>query len=627
MNITRHFDQIGSRLPTFLPLVLATLLGVGAVADSSSAQGITIVRDGRAQACIVLKPGAHALEREAADDLRWAVREASGVALEIRESAPAGDGQIPICIGSAALDHGGKAQASLLAKLPYDGAVVDAKPDGIAIAGPTPVGTANGVATVLLEDIGVRTYYPEPPFTIVPKAKDITVGSRTVRPAFAYRVWSGLVGRDAAAYRRRNRLTDSRIPVPHFGFGHNLANFISTAKHGKDHPEYFAFREGARQPRGTNAGDTTQPCFTNPDVIRLTIEAARRHFDKHPERDTFSLCVNDNARYCECEACAALDKPYRDLPVGRQYCESYYDYVSKVADAIAQSHPGRFLGVYAYWNVERPPRNRKRLPDNVIVALTQDILQHYDPDYREKDRSLIRAWKSYARHLNTYVYYGLGWFTPRTSPRLVAEDLRFAAQNGVEAIYCESYPFWAWCGPMHYVAARLQWDVNADTDAILNEFHRDCFGEAAAKMRAYHDACERYWTRKRPGRWFEGLGRLGAEEAMADVAVLREAAAHLKEAAVAAKDPKVRERIAWIKKGFDFTAAIADAFEASAAVGQGKAAADRLIVSQKAVKAAHEQLATEPGYLHTYYQPAPRYERKWKRWFDERLEAAKKAQP
>ena len=52
-----------------------------------------------------------------------------------------------------------------------------------------------------------------------------------------------------------------------------------------------------------------------------------------------------------------------------------------LAEAVAQSHPGRCIGVYAYWNVEQPPRDRKKLPDNVIVALTQDNLQHYDPAY------------------------------------------------------------------------------------------------------------------------------------------------------------------------------------------------------------------------------------------------------
>ena len=94
-----------------------------------------------------------------------------------------------------------------------------------------------------------------------------------------------------------------------------------------------------------------------------------------------------------------------------------------------QSHPDKYLGVYAYWNVEQPPRNRKKLPDNVIVALTLDILQHYDADYRAKDRLLVKAWSGYANRLHTYVYYGLGWFTPRMSPRLAAEDLRFCVRT------------------------------------------------------------------------------------------------------------------------------------------------------------------------------------------------------
>ncbi len=608
---------------TLLAAVVSAFL-----AACAAAAEVEIVRDGRALACIVLAPNAHPLEKEAADDLRWAVREATGVTLDLHESAPPAECPAPIRIGSAAIPKESKraqAMPSRWADLPYDGACVQITPDGIDIAGPTPAGTANGVATLLLEDIGVRTYYPDPLFTIVPKATSIRIRSRVARPSLDYRVWSGLIGRDAAAYRRRNRLTDSRVPIPYFRFGHNLGNIISRPVYGEEHPEYFAFRDGARQPQGEGGGSTTQPCFTNPDVIRITIEAARRFFDEHPERDTFSLCVNDNARYCECEKCAALDKPYRNLPVGRQYSESYYSYVSKVAEAVARSHPGRFLGVYAYWNVEQPPRNRKRLPENVIVALTLDILQHYDPAYRDKDRALTRAWAGYVKRLHTYVYYGLGWFTPRTSPRLVADDLRFAAQSRVRAIYCESYPFWAWCGPMHYVAARLQWDVNDDVGRILEEFHRDCFGEAAVEMRAFHDTCERYWTRPRAARWFEGLDHLGPEEAMADTAILREARWHLDAAFAGAQDPKVRARIAWLKKGFDFTAAIGEAFEAKKAAAAGRDGLERLIAAASAVEVAYEVLTTEPAYRHGYYKRGRRFENKCWRWFNEPLRAAAEA--
>jgi hypothetical protein len=599
---------------TFKNRILVCASLVWAVrASATGADGIEIVRDGRPLAVLVLKPGAHVMEQEAFDDLRWAVREATGVALESVAEAPTGGERTPIRIGSP-LDVPPGA--------PYDGGAVRAGSAGIEITGATPAGAANAVATILLEDFGVRMYYPEPQFTIVPRTKSLRIRTRTVAPQFAYRHWSGLVGRDAAGYIRRNRLTDARIPIRHYGFGHNLATIISVAKYGQEHPEYFALRGGVRQTRGNNAGDTPQPCFTNPDVVRLSIEAARRYFDEHPAQDTFSLCVNDNSRYCQCAACAALDEPYRNLPIGRQYSESYFDYVAKVAEALAQSHPGRYVGVFAYWNVEQPPRNRQRLPDNVLVALTLDILQHYDPAYRDKDRMLIRNWSGYTKNLHTYVYYGLGWYTPRMSPRLAAEDLQFAARNGVRAIYCESYPFWAWCGPMHYVAARLQWDVSADVDRILDEFHRDCFGDVAAAMQGFHDACERYWTRPRPGKWFEGLDRLAPEEAMAEAALLCEARSCLGKALTETRDPLVRSRILWLKNGFDFTTAVANAFEAKQSAAGSPDGLERLLLATREIESAHDRLLTEPGYLHTYYEQGPRFDGKCWGWFRIPLRAA-----
>jgi hypothetical protein len=588
----------------------------GAIVSAARPDAIEIVRDGRSLAVIVLKPGAHAMEQEAAEDLRWAVREATGVTLDVVPEALAAGERTPIRIGS---------QAGFPSNTPYDGGEVRAGGGGVEVVGATPAGVANAAATILMEDFGVRMYYPEPQFTIVPKSKSLRIRPQTVTPQFAYRLWSGLVGRDAAAYIRRNRLTDARIPIRHHGFGHNLASVICVAKHGQEHPEYFALRNGVRQVRGSDSGDTPQPCFTNPDVVRLSIEAARRYFDENPAQDTFSLCVNDNSRYCQCATCAAMDQPYRNLPVGRQYSESYFDYVAKVAEALAQSHPGRYLGVFAYWNVEQPPRNRARLPDNVLVALTLDILQHYDPDYRDKDRALIRGWNSYTKNLHTYVYYGLGWYTPRMSPRLAAEDLRFSARNGVRAIYCESYPFWAWCGPMHYVAARLQWDVNADVDRILDEFHRDCFGDVAAPMRAFHEVCERYWTRPRRGKWFEGLDHLAPEEAMADAAILREARGHLEKALAETKDSLVRSRIAWLKKGFDFTTAVAGAFDAKKIAADSPDGLERLLLAAGAVETAYEWLVTEPAYVHSYCERGARFDGKCWGWFKGPLRTAAEA--
>ncbi len=603
-------------------LFFLALLSVCALAAPSYSGEAEIVRGRRVTACVVLSRDVHAIEKEAAEDLRRTVQQATGAQMEWFESQAPPRGLVPIRIGASAIPE--KERPAEVAGLPYDGAVVRATADAIDIIGPTPAGTANGVATVLLEDLGARMYYPDALFVVVPKTSSIKIRSRTVRPAFEYRVWGPKagMGQDTAGYCRRNRLTNREMPIPYCGFGHNLSNIIPAAKYGQEHPEYFAFRDGARRARGKHVGDTPQPCFTNPDVLRLAIEAAREFFDRNPEKDMYSLGCNDNPFFCECEKCAAMDKPYREEPVGRQYSESYFEFVSRVADAIGQSHPGRTIGVYAYWAVELPPRHREKLPDNVVVATTLDVLQHYDPAYRDRDRELIREWSRRVKRLHGYVYYGLGWFTPRTSPTLVAEDLRFAARNGVRAITCEASPFWAWCGPMHYVATRLQWNVEEDVDRLLDEFYRDCFGSVAVHMRAYHDACERYWTRPRTGRWLEGLEVLSFEEAMADVSVLREAQRHLDEALQKAREGIERDRILWIKPGFDFSMAVAEAFEAKRAAGSSEEKLLRLIAAVRKVKAAHERIAGRPEYQTSYYMPGKRFDYKCWTWFREAIEPA-----
>jgi len=581
-----------------------------------------IVTRHQARAYILLTDNADNIEKEAAKDLQWAVQKAADVTLEIVEKAIDGAELIPIRIGLKAVGEDNrlyKSGGGDWDKLSYDGGIIEVTPDGINIAGPTPVGTSNAVATILMEDIGIRTYYPHPLFTIAPEVETITIRSRTANPCFYYRVWSGITGENSGDYMRRNRIVSGSTPVPYFGFGHNLANIISVEKYGETHPEYFALIDGVRKLNVRGADLTAQPCFTNPQVIALTIKAAEEFFDKNPQQNTFSVCVNDNAGFCECENCSAMDKPYREPAVGRQYSESYYYYVCEVAQAIARSRPGKYLGLYAYWNVEQPPRNREKLPDNVIPALTLDILQHYDPAYKDKDDQLLKAWAKYVEHLHVYVYYSLGLYTPRTSPSLVAEHIRFSAKNGVRAIFCEVYPFWAWCGPMHYVAARVQWNVNEDVEQILKEFHEDCFKEVAGEMRAYHDTCEKYWTMPRTARWFEGLGCLHHEEKMADLNILYEAQEHLEKALRQAKNPLVKQRVEWLKNGFDFTMAVAQAFKAKRSTAQPEQKLREIIAAAEKVEQTQSIIAADVAYQHLYYLPGEKFNNQCWKWFESRV--------
>ncbi|MEK7707939.1 MAG: hypothetical protein AAB380_08090, partial [Verrucomicrobiota bacterium] len=82
----RDKAKSGARISSH-QIVACALLLCGATASAARVDAIEIVRDGCALAVIVLKPGAHAMEQEAADDLRWAVREATGVTLDVVSEA------------------------------------------------------------------------------------------------------------------------------------------------------------------------------------------------------------------------------------------------------------------------------------------------------------------------------------------------------------------------------------------------------------------------------------------------------------------------------------------------------------------------------------------------------------
>jgi hypothetical protein len=68
------------------------------------------------------------------------------------------------------------------------------------------------------------------------------------------------------------------------------------------------------------------------------------------------------------------------------------------------------------------------------------------------------------------------------TPRAIAKDLRFFHRHGVTAINAEASNNWGARGIGYYLAARLMWDVNVETDELLREFYETCFGPAALAM-------------------------------------------------------------------------------------------------------------------------------------------------
>lgn len=452
--------------------------------------------------------------------------------------------------------------------LKYSGYVIRSKDSNILIAGGNDAATARGVYGFLSDYLGVRWYGPGPLWEVVPEEKTIRVPELDLRcePDFGYRIFTGMDGEEGVDWCRRNRLDLRARDIPYFGFGHNMRRILPPATYAESNPEYYALI-GDKRRVPTKENPETQPCFSNPQLVEITLEAARQLFEDSPERTTFSLGTNDNPYFCRCPDCAELDSPKRTSKAGNTnvregwtiHSESYYRFVARVAEKLAETHPDKFVGCYAYWNVELPPRNIEKLPPNVVIAHTQETSQHFDPEYKAADRELWLAWNKVATHLGKYDYYGLGgWITPRYFPTLAADDIKFIHANGAIGFYTSiNLPYYM-MAPKIYMTAQLLWKADQDAKEILNSYFTNLYGEAAPDMKEFYDILERYWTQPRKGYWLQG-GNLSQEFGIVNLELLDEALDCLIRARHKVTEQEL-DRVKYVATNFAFSHNVAHAY-------------------------------------------------------------------
>ncbi|OGG52983.1 MAG: hypothetical protein A3F84_19235 [Candidatus Handelsmanbacteria bacterium RIFCSPLOWO2_12_FULL_64_10] len=521
---------------------------------------LTLSDRGEIKTALVLPDGAGEVLREAAADLQSVLEKMTGVAPPMGSDdgklAPSGRTAIHVgrtaCARSLNLDAG---------DVGVEGYRITTSGRDLFILGGSDSGTSYGVYGLLEDHLGVRWFMPGELFEDVPVQTTLRIAPihEEVRPHFLHRVFSGIFSLEGAAWERRNRVSRRRPELPYAGFHHALYRIFPVARYGKTHPEYYALIDGQRlipESDGVSNARFGQPCTSNPEVVEITVQAARSYFDEHPEAHCFSLGMNDNRNFCLCEGCRALDVPglvFRDRPV---YSDRWFTYVNAVAKALQATHPGKFVGCLAYINVESPPQRIARLEPNVAIYLTQDTPQHLDPAYRDKDREFILSWVKKCDHVCKYDYYGLGWMLPRYCPHLIADDIRFQHSAGVRGFYAEAYPHWASFGPHVYLASKLWWNADRDAERLLSEFFERLFRGAAGEMRAFYDKMEEVWMRPREGRWFQGLRGLHDQIPCYTVEDVDALEALLGRAYRASRDPLVRLRIDYVRRWFPFPATL-----------------------------------------------------------------------
>ena len=130
---------------------------------------------------------------------------------------------------------------------------------------------------------------------------------------------------------------------------HTFDLLLPPEKYFAEHPEYYALIDGKRTAKHLYS----QPCLSNPDVLRIMIEGIRSWLRDNPEARLVSVSQNDSfviGSYCTCPACRAVNEE-EGAPSG-----SLIRFVNAVAEALEPEFPEVTFDTLAYQYSTQPPK-------------------------------------------------------------------------------------------------------------------------------------------------------------------------------------------------------------------------------------------------------------------------------
>jgi hypothetical protein len=397
--------------------------------------------------------------------------------------------------------------------------------DLIVIAGGRPRGTLYGVYAFLEDCLGARFLTAR--HTHLPRLSEAHVVGpfeRTYRPPLSFR-WpyygENVADPEFATRLRVNTVTDDprlggRTPIGLIS--HTFQRHLPSRVYGAEHPEYYALRDGRRMPPFEDDFAKTQPCLSNPDVLRIVTERVLADIEASPGRLNVSVSQNDNMQHCQCQDCRAIDER-EGSPMG-----SLLTFVNAVADEVAKRHPDVKVGTLAYQYSRRPPRHLRPRPNvhiqlcSIECCVTHPIDDPGCPRNVEFCRDLA-AWGEVCDDVRVWTYDTnfQDFLLPCPNLRVLEPNLRYFVRHNVRGVFVQvaGNETWARLTPWqagaiadptdnvlgaelselrNYVIAGLLWDPSRSGQALMDEFLDLHYRESAPPIRRFinmlHDNAE-----------------------------------------------------------------------------------------------------------------------------------------
>ncbi len=505
---------------------------------SSPLHALTIARNGRARAAVVVASDAPEPQKHAAAELAEFLGEITSAQFEIKAQVT---GEHPhILVGPEAAKSVNTSFST--EGLGPEGIIIKTVGKNLILAGGEPRGTPYAVYTFLEGQLGCRWWSSK--VSTIPRRKTIRVNNLDVRyvPVLEYRepYWFDAFDPDWAVRNKCNGnrpALDEKRGGKHIyqGFVHTFYPLIPPEKYFKDHPEWFSEIEGKR------TVERSQLCLTNEEMRKELVRNLKKQLRANPAATIASVSQNDWHGNCQCSKCAAVEME-EESPAGLML-----RFVNAVAADIEEEFPNVAISTLAYQYTRKPPKHVRPRP-NVIVRLCSIECSFSKPladERNAKFRDDIVGWSKICDRLYIWDYTTnfRHHIMPHPNLRVLGPNVKFFADHSVKGLFeqgayttngAEMAELRAW------VLAKLLWNPDLDGQKLIKEFIDGYYGPAAPNIEAYlevtHDAVEK------SGDWLGCFSPHTAE--FLSFETLNRGWKYLKEAEQAvADDPDLRFRV------------------------------------------------------------------------------------
>jgi len=446
---------------------------------------------------IAIKKDAIPNEKYAAKEFQHLYKEATGIELPIQTIKKRPSGKKIIFLGyTKNLEE--LANGSDTISFGKEDLSINIQKKHIVITGGQPRGTLYGVYTFFEKYMGVRFLTSD--YTFFPKVKEqlISVPEKfTYHPPLQFRLsyYGETLRNPAFAVRIKNNkelsgkemegldINTKRGRVNH-SFFHQLP-----AKVGKKHPEYFALHNGLRKIETGCPSSSTQPCLSNPDVIKIMTKSVFDELDKNPGQNFVNLAQNDNDNYCECPNCKAVDEKEG------AHSGSVIKFVNTVADNVAEKYPDVTVGTFAYRYSRTPPKHVRPHKNVMIQLCSIECSQIFSlTDSRsELNKKFVKdfeGWSKIADNINIWTYNTnfCNYLIPCPNLWNIEPNINFFVKNHVKGIFMQgagNATGGDFSDLRNYMTSNLLWNPTLSGEKLMDEFLTLYYQSAAPPIKEW----------------------------------------------------------------------------------------------------------------------------------------------